>query len=250
MAGNIPLVGFHDFLCVFISGHSQTIKLSAKDDVLLKHLVQQLYSWEVTVQNYISFADMLKGCDAYIATGSGNTARHFEYYFSRFPHIIRQNRTSVAVLDGTETPEQLSLLADDVYQYFGLGCRNITSLRVPTGYNFEPLLRTFDKYNALADHSKYKNNYDYHLALKLMNNQYYMSNASIVLIEDEGLFSAVSQLHYSYYTNKAATIAQLQQDPAMQCLVGNGLVPFGQAQQPVLMDYADGVDTLQFLLAL
>src|SRR5918993_4653315 len=161
MAGNIPLVGFHDFLAVFISGHEQTIKLSSKDEILLKHLVQKLYSWENTIQNRISFAPMLKGCDAYIATGSNNSSRYFEYYFSKYPSIIRKNRTSAAILTGSETNAELVKLADDIHTYFGLGCRNVTKVFVPRAYDFVPLLGSFDKYKYFSDHHKYKNNYDY-----------------------------------------------------------------------------------------
>jgi Acyl-CoA reductase (LuxC) len=250
MAGNIPLVGFHDFLCAFISGHNQTIKLSSKDDVLLKQLVQKMYSWEVTVQNHISFADMLKGCDAYIATGSSNTARYFDYYFGKYPSIIRRNRTSAAVLDGTETAEELERLADDVCLYFGLGCRNVTRLLVPQGYDFVPLLKAFDKYGYFADHFKYKNNYDYHLTIQIMNNRFYMTNGSVLLTEDTGLFSPISQLYYSFYTDKKAAADELLQNSDLQCLTGKGFIPFGQAQKPSLTDYADGVDTMQFLLSL
>jgi hypothetical protein len=173
MAGNIPLVGFHDLLCVFITRHKAMIKTSSKDDVLIKHLVDVLDSWNKEAAEVIAFSEMLKACDAYIATGSNNTAGYFEYYFAKYPHIIRRNRTSVAILSGKESEEELSQLADDVYQYFGLGCRNITKLYVPEGYDFVPLLTVFKKYNYLADHNKYKNNYDYNLALQIMNNKFY-----------------------------------------------------------------------------
>lgn len=250
MAGNIPLVGFHDFLCVFISGHSQTIKLSSKDDVLLKHIVQKMYEWEITVQNYISFADMLKGCDAYIATGSNNSSRYFEQYFSKYPNIIRRNRTSVAILDGTETAEALDKLSDDVNQFFGLGCRNVTKIYVPKEYDFVPLLKAFDKYSYFADHNKYKNNYDYQLSLALMNNIFYMTNGSVLLIENPAVFSAISQLNYSFYDDINKVTAALKEDEDLQCIVGNHFTPFGKAQQPGLFDYADGVDTMGFLLTL
>nr|HNH22675.1 acyl-CoA reductase [Ferruginibacter sp.] len=157
MAGNIPLVGFHDFLCVFICGHRQTIKLSSKDDILLKHLAGKMIEWEPAVQERIAFADMLKGCDAYIATGSNNSARYFEQYFARYPSIIRKNRTSVAIISGHETEEELRHLSDDIHQYFGLGCRNVTRILVPEGYDFVPLLKAFDKYAYFSDHHKYKN---------------------------------------------------------------------------------------------
>ena len=147
LAGNIPLVGFHDFLSVFLSGHRQMIKPSSKDFVLLNHLVNQLCNWDDEVRTLVTFADMLIGADAYIATGSNTTSRYFEYYFKKYPHIIRRNRTSVAILSGDETPEELSALADDVYQYFGLGCRNVTKINVPEGYDFVPLLDSFNKYH-------------------------------------------------------------------------------------------------------
>jgi hypothetical protein len=244
------MVGFHDFLCVFISGHKQTIKLSGKDDVLLKHLIQKLYSWDSTSQNYIAVAEMLKGCDAYIATGSNNSARYFEQYFEKYPSIIRRNRTSVAVLSGKETVEELGKLADDVHLYFGLGCRNVTKIFVPAAYDFVPLLRAFDKYKYFADHHKYKNNYDYQLSIALMNNIYYMTNESTLLIENEENFSAISQLNYSFYDNMKTVKALISENSDVQCIVGQDGITFGQAQQPGLFDYADGVDTMQFLLTL
>jgi Acyl-CoA reductase (LuxC) len=250
MAGNIPLVGFHDFLCVFISGHKQTIKLSSKDDVLLKHLIQKLYNWNATVKDYVTIAEMLKGCDAYIATGSNNSARYFEQYFAKYPGIIRRNRTSAAILNGKESAAALDKLADDVHLYFGLGCRNVTKIFVPAAYDFVPLLRAFDKYKYFADHHKYKNNYDYQLSIALMNNIYYMTNESTLLIENEENFSAISQLNYSFYTNVETVKALLKENSDVQCIVGLDGIDFGMAQQPGLFDYADGVDTMQFLLTL
>ena len=250
MAGNIPLVGFHDFLCVFISGHNQTIKLSGKDGVLLKHIVQKLYSWDGSLQNNIVFAEMLKGCDAYIATGSNNSARYFEQYFAKYPSIIRRNRTSVAILTGKETSEELDNLSDDVHLYFGLGCRNVTKIYVPEKYDFVPLLSSFNRYKYFGDHHKYKNNYDYQLSIALMNNIYYMTNESTLLIESEEIFSAISQLNYSFYEDAEKVKTTLKDNNDVQCIVGSGNVAFGQAQQPGLFDYADGVDTMQFLLTL
>ena len=158
MAGNIPLVGFHDFLCVFVSGHISVIKPSSKDSILIKHLIGKLYEWDIRIQNWVSFAEQLKGLDAYIATGSNNSSRYFDYYFGKYPHIIRKNRTSVAILDGSESPETLSLLADDVLQYFGLGCRNVTQVYIPENYDFEPLLAALKKYPEFIDYHKYKHN--------------------------------------------------------------------------------------------
>lgn len=250
MAGNIPLVGFHDFLSVFVSGHSMTIKTSSKDEVLIKHLIKKLYEWENTIQNQVSFAEQLKGCDAYIATGSNNSGRYFDYYFGKYPNIIRRNRTSVAILDGTETEKELNWLADDIQLYFGLGCRNITQLHVPEGYDFIPLLNTLKKYAHLIDYHKYKHNYDYHLALLIMGNKYYMNNDSLILTENSSPFSPVSQVHYRFYTNKKQLEEELSGHQDIQCIVGKGKVPFGQAQFPGLMDYADGVDTMAFLKSL
>jgi hypothetical protein len=250
MAGNIPLVGFHDFLCVFVSGHKQVCKLSSKDDVLLKHLVTKMIEWNPAVAERVKFNSMLKDCDAYIATGSDNSARYFDYYFGRYPSIIRKNRTSVGILTGNETEAELSLLADDVMQYFGLGCRNITKLYVPTGYDFVPLLNALRKYSWMFDHHKYRNNYDYQLAIYLMNNIYYMTNDCIVLIENEQVFSPIGTLHYSYYQQQADVITSLQANQQVQAVVGNHHIPFGQAQQPALMDYADGVDVMAFLLGI
>ncbi len=250
MAGNIPLVGFHDFLSVFISGHSMTIKTSSKDEFLIKHLIKKLYEWENTIQNQVSFAEQLKGCDAYIATGSNNSGRYFDYYFGKYPNIIRRNRTSVAILDGSETEEELDLLTDDIQLYFGLGCRNITQLHVPEGYDFVPMLDSLKKYGYLIDYHKYKHNYDYHLALLIMGNKYYMNNDSIILTENSSPFSPVSQVHYRFYTDKQKLAEELNGDQDIQCIVGKGHIPFGQAQYPGLMDYADGVDTMAFLKSL
>ena len=249
MAGNIPMVGFHDFLCVFISGHIQTIKLSAKDDVLLKHLIKKMYNWEVTMQNFVSFAPMLKGCDAYIATGSNNSARYFDYYFSKYPSIIRKNRTSVAILNGDEPFETLEKLSDDIHAFFGLGCRNVTKIYVPEGYDFVPLLNSFHKYKYFGDHHKYRNNYDYNLSIQIMNNRFYMTNESTLLVENDAVFSPISQLNYSFYNDKEKVLLSLKENIEIQCVAGTE-IPFGQVQSPGLTDYADGIDTIQFLLTL
>lgn len=249
MAGNIPLVGFHDFLSVFIAGHRQTIKLSSKDDVLLKHIADKLFEWHPSLHDSIVFADMLKGCDAYIATGSNNTARYFDYYFGRYPNIIRRNRTSVALLTGNETVGDLELLADDVHIYFGLGCRNVTKIYIPADYDFVPLLHAFKKYSYFSDHTKYRNNYDYNLALLIMNNVYYMTNESILLVEKDELFSPISQLNFSFYSDINQVSKTLEIDENIQCIVGDN-ISFGKAQQPSLINYADGIDTMQFLLSL
>ncbi|WP_300602271.1 acyl-CoA reductase [Niabella sp.] len=250
MAGNIPLVGFHDLLCVFISGHKCLIKASSKDEILIQHLVAKMIAWEPELASWIRFETLLKGCDAYIATGSDNTAGYFDYYFARYPHLIRRNRTSVALLTGRETQEELDALADDVFLYFGMGCRNVTKIFVPEQYDFEPLLQVFKKYDYLSEVHKYKNNYDYNLALYLLNKRFYMSTPALLLVEDAGVFSPVSQLNYAFYSNKANLVGELVNNPSVQCIVGHDCIPFGQAQSPAIDQYADGEDTLAFLLSL
>jgi hypothetical protein len=250
MAGNIPLVGFQDFLAVFISGHRQTIKLSSKDEVLLKHLVSKMTEVNSETADHISFAGILKGCDAYIATGSNNSSRYFEQYFAKYPNIIRKNRTSAAILTGGETPGDLENLSDDIHLYFGLGCRNVSKIFVPAGYDFVPLLRSFDKYMYFADHHKYKNNYDYQLSIILLNNIYYMTNGSTLLTQNESLFSPISHLHFEYYSDVEKITGKLEQNKDVQCIIAKRAIGFGEAQDPGLFSYADGVDTMQFLLSI
>jgi len=250
MAGNIPLVGFHDLLCTFITGHYAVIKPSSKDEVLITFLIKKMKEWKEDAAPYFTIADRLKDCDAYIATGSNNSSGYFEYYFSKYPHIIRRNRTSVAILTGEESDDELEALADDVYLYFGLGCRNVTKIYVPKDYNFERLLTIFKKYNYLSNHNKYKNNYDYNLAIHLLNNTYYMSNESLLLIEETSPFSRISQLHYEYYDDIESVKNSLANDNSIQCVVGGKEIFFGKAQQPGICNFADGVDTIGFLNSL
>lgn len=248
MAGNIPLVGFHDLLCVFLTGHYAVIKPSSKDEVLIDHLVKKLIEWDQQVEPYFTIAAMIKNGDAYIATGSNNSSRYFEYYFAKYPSIIRKNRTSVAIISGKETDQDLEKLADDAYQYFGLGCRNVTKIFVPKNYDFVRLLNVFKKYDHLIDHHKYKNNYDYNLAIHILNNQFYMTNGSIILVENESAFSPISQLHYEYYSNEIEVREKLKNDQSIQCVVSKEDIDFGEAQCPGVCDYADGVDTMKFLM--
>ncbi|TCJ12526.1 acyl-CoA reductase [Flaviaesturariibacter flavus] len=250
MAGNIPLVGFHDLLCTFLAGHYAWIKPSSKDTVLITHLVEWLLRERPDAAPYFVLAERLTGCEAYIATGSDNTARYFEHYFAKYPHIIRKNRTSVALLTGDETAGELEKLADDICQYFGLGCRNVTALRVPEGYNFEPLLRALDKYKELEHHNKYRNNYDYNLAVHIINHHFYMTNGTVLLLEAESPFAPISQVHYQFYKSAVEAEKSLSERKDIQCIVGQGQVPFGGAQCPALDTFADGVDTLKFLLSL
>lgn len=250
MAGNIPMVGFHDLLSVFITGHNQKIKLSSKDDVLIPYLIKKITEWEPQVVNYISIANQLIGCDAYIATGGNQSAVYFEQYFSKYPNIIRKNRTSVAVLKGNESIDELLLLAEDIQSYFGLGCRNVTKIYVPQGYDFIPFLNSFKRYNYFREHNKYSNNYDYQLSILLLNNIKYMSNENLLLAENEKLFSPISVLHYEHYEDYSNLMKMLSENQDIQCIVGIDNIKFGQSQNPNLFSYADGVDTIQFLLSL
>ena len=247
MAGNIPMVGFHDWLSVFISGHKALVKLSSKDAVLLPHLFDQLVRWEPSLHPYVQTAERLNGADAYIATGSNNSSRYFSYYFGKYPHIIRKNRTAVALLSGHESTTELEALADDVHLYFGMGCRNVSKLYVPVGYDFIPLLEAFKKYAALSEHHKYKNNYDYQLALLILNKNFYMTNGTLLLTEQQSLFAPLGQVHYEYYQQHSEALATARAHPDLQCLVGTGGIAFGSSQLPAIGDYADGVNTLDFL---
>lgn len=247
MAGNIPAVGFHDFLCAFLSGHDLSLKLSSKDQVLMKHFIDKLTGWAPALEGHIQVREMLKGCDAYIATGSGNASRYFHYYFEKYPHIIRRNRTSVAVLDGTESTEELERLSDDVFLYFGLGCRNVTKLYVPPAYDFAPLLAAFGRYGFLKDDHRYRNNFDYNLSITLLNGKPYMTDELMVLLEETSVFSPIGVLHYETYKNNKDVTGFIQGNEDIQCTMGHGYFPFGSAQEPALNDYADGVDTMRFL---
>ena len=256
MAGNIPLVGFHDFLCVFIMGFNLKLKLSSKDTVLWKHILYVLGTWNEAFKQQVTVEEMLKNCDAYIATGSNNSARYFEQYFAKYPSIIRKNRTSVAVLDGTESAAELGFLADDVCSYYGLGCRNVTKIYVPEGYKFEELLPAFKKYKHHADHNKYRNNYDFQLAIFLLNNVQYMTDESLLIVPNESPFAAISVLHYETYRDKETLLKELTDDDRLQCVSVRTkqaelkTKTFGENQVPTLDDYADNVDTMKFLASI
>ncbi len=247
MAGNIPLVGFHDLLSTLIAGHTAVVKLSSKDTVGMEYIINTLIEIEPQWKEYIIVQSHLKDCDAYIATGSNNTSRYFEQYFGKYPHIIRSNKTSIAILDGGESTADLDLLADDMMLYFGRGCRNVTQVWVPEGYDFIPLLNALKKYNYIIDEHKYRHNYDYQLALLMMTRQFYMDTNAILLSENPSPFAAIAQIHYQFYTSNQPPIV----NPAeIQCIVGKGGLSFGSLQKPSLQQYADGVDTLAFLTSL
>src|ERR1700722_16772509 len=217
MAGNIPLVGFHDFMSCFLSGHRQCIKLSSKDPWLIPAIIEFLIKNNPALAEEIQNTTMLKGMDAYIATGSNNSARYFDYYFGKYPSLIRRNRTSIALLEGDETKEELGKLADDVFLYFGLGCRNVTQIHVPENYDFVPLLRAFGKYRWMADHHEYKNNYDYRLSLAILNKLTYMTNDCLLMLENDSPFSPIAVLHYTYYKD-IKNIFPIENNENLQCV--------------------------------
>jgi hypothetical protein len=253
LAGNIPLVGFHDFLSVLISGHDVLVKTSSNDQHLLKFLAKYLIAIQPELNSKITFVEgKLEGFDAVIATGSNNTARYFEFYFKDKPSIIRKNRNSVAVLYGTETLEDLVGLGEDIFRYFGLGCRNVSKLFVPKDYNFEAFFKAMYTYREVIQYEKYANNYDYNKAVFLMSNFELLDNEFLTIKEDTSYSSPISSIFYEFYDNLEAVKSRLQEDAdQIQCIVSKNLtensIAFGQTQQPKLWDYADNVDTLAFL---
>jgi len=247
MAGNIPLVGFHDLLSTLIAGHTAVVKRSSKDQVLMDFIIASLIKINPAFEAQILVQEQLKNCDAYIATGGNTAGNYFEYYFGKFPHIIRKNKTSIAILDGTETLAELDALANDCMLYFGMGCRNVTQIWVPEGYDFIPFLNALKKFNYLQDLHKYKHNYDYQLALLMMRKQFYMDSGGVLMSENPSPFAAISQIHYQQYP--LGTIPTFNLDE-IQCVVGKNQLPFGSLQKPLLAQYADGVDSLAFLTSL
>ncbi len=256
LAGNIPLVGFHDFLSVLISGNVVSVKMSSNDQKLLPILAEYLVFVEAGFKERIHMVEgRLERFDAVIATGSNNTSRYFEYYFDKVPNIIRKNRNSVAVLDGTETKEDLIALGKDIFTYFGLGCRNVSKLWVPKGYNFDAFFEAMFEFQDVIHYEKYSNNYDYNKAVFLMSNFKILDNGFLTIKEDQSFASPISSVFYEYYEDITDLKEELKvQEEKIQCIVSNNLVEnsiaFGQTQFPKLWDYADGVDTLSFLLKL
>lgn len=260
-AGNIPAVGFHDFLCVLMSANIYIGKNSSDDAYLLPCIASTLKKIEPGFEEKIFFAEKISSPDAVIATGSNNSARYFEYYFGKYPHIIRKNRNSVALLNGKESAEELSGLADDVFQYFGLGCRNVSKLYLPEGYDLSHLFKAFERYSSIHMHNRYINNYTYQRAMMLMNKENLFENGFIILKEDSSLQSPVAVLHYEYYKDTNDIFEKLDSiEKEIQCVVCSdelrqkfpaenlSLVKFGETQQPLLWDYADRVDTMEFLI--
>ncbi|WP_242927573.1 acyl-CoA reductase [Pontibacter vulgaris] len=253
MAGNIPMVGFHDFLSVLMSGHYLKAKLSSDDEVLMKKLASMLVEIEPAFANQFEFVDMLKDAEAIIATGSDNTARYFEYYFGNRPHIIRKNRTSIGILTGHEEADDLAALGEDIFRYYGLGCRNVSKVFVPAGYTFDKFFEANQHRSTILEHHKYQNNYDYNKSILLVNRVPHFDNGFMLVQQSENMVSPISVLFYDTFSS----LSDLRQKinavkDKTQCIVSahgwlEGSIPFGEAQCPMVWDYADGVDTMAFL---
>lgn len=254
MAGNIPLVGFHDLLCVLISGNIAAIKLSSQDKVLMPLVTDKLIAIEPRFAAQINYVDRLENTDAVIATGSDNSARYFKQYFGKQPNIIRKNRTSCAVLTGKETEEEIKALGKDIFTYFGLGCRNVSKLFVPNGYDFIPFLHVLEEYHEIGNHSKWVNNYDYNKSIYLVNREPHLDNGFLLLKESAEMVSPLSVLFYEVYEDeKELQTVLTAHEEKIQCIIGSNAsqaIRFGEAQYPSVSDYADGVDTLKFLTSL
>lgn len=257
LAGNIPLVGFHDVLSVFISGHISLIKLSDKDKILLPAILDLLKDIDPRTSDYFKIVERLTDYQAVIATGSDNSAVHFEYYFKHVPNIIRRNRNAVAVLHGGETRDDIVTLGKDIFNYFGLGCRNVSKLYLPADYDLQFIMEALHDYKELVLHNKYKNNFDYNYAIYLLNQDEFLMNGCVLLKESTDIASRIAMLGYEYYhtLEDLREVLKYRQNE-IQCIVSNhhieniNTIPFGRAQEPSLSDYADGVDTLEFLSTL
>lgn len=256
MAGNIPLVGFHDLLCVLASGHRALVKSSSQDPELIPYVIRQLTGLDSSFSEKVGFTERLSDFDAVIATGSNNSSRYFEYYFGKYPHIIRKNRNSVAVLSGKESAEEIELLGKDIFSYFGLGCRNVSKLYVPKGYDFNILFEGLTPYQNITDQFKYANNYDYNKTLLLLNRIPHFDNGFLLVSENASLSSPMASLYFEYYKDIGDLEEKLQaRQDNIQCIasqipLNTPAVPFGKTQEPELWDYADGIDTMEFLLSL
>ena len=258
LAGNIPLVGFHDILAVLLSGNIALIKLSSQDDILIQAVLKQLIKIEPDFKNQIEIVSRLENFDAVIATGSNNSSRYFDYYFSKVPHIIRKNRNSVALLTGEESTEDLKQLGHDIFDYYGLGCRNVSKFFVPEGYIFNHFFESIQEFEHILNHHKFQNNYDYNKSIYLVNKVHHFDNGFLLVTKNEKLSSPLSVVYYEEYQNLNNVITKIEvQKEEIQVVVSkaNGLkniavVKFGESQKPKLWDYADGVDTLAFLSAL
>lgn len=253
MAGNIPLVGFHDLLCVLLSGHHLIAKLSSSDSVLMKFMKSSLVDIDSSFENLIQFEERLKNVDAVIATGSDNTSRYFEYYFRNIPHLIRKNRSSCAVILGEETESEFNDLGKDIFSYFGLGCRNVSKIYLPENFDLVRLIKSWEPFQPIINHNKYANNYDYQKSILLVNQIHFYDSGFVVLLKNENLVSPIAMVYYEFYRDQRDLDSKLEkQQNKIQCIVSaqgwyKNSLPFGEAQMPAVDDYADGVDTLHFL---
>lgn len=251
MAGNIPLVGLHDFMCVLLSGHGIMVKPSHQDNLLMKMIIKNLIEIEPAFANKIEIVERLNDADAFIGTGSDNSARYFKYYFGKKPNIIRQNRTSVGVITGKESEDDIQQLGKDVFTYYGLGCRNVSKVFVPKDYSFQFMLDSLQSFEEAGDHHKYRNNYDYNKSIYLVNREPHLDTGFLLVKESEELVSPISVLFYQQYENEKQLQCLLSENESkIQCIVGRDYIPFGKAQQPEVDDYADGIDTMEFLCGL
>lgn len=252
MAGNIPLVGFHDFLCVYLSGHHSLIKLSSDDNKLLPACIRLLEIFDTEISSKVKIVEgKIENFDAVIATGSDNSATYFRSYFGKYPHIIRRNRTSIAILDGTETKDDIKNLGNDIFDFYGLGCRNVTKLYLPEGMDLNRIFEGIFDFQTIVNNKKYGNNYDYHLAVFLLEKYDVLENGFILFKQDKSIHSPIGTMYYEYYSDKnklEKEVETMKHD--IQCIVGKNYLPYGTAQSPSLWDYADGVDTIAFLVQL
>lgn len=255
LAGNIPLVGFHDVICVLATGNIAMIKMSSSDDKLLPAIIKQLINIEPSIANHIEYVERLKDFDAIIATGSNNSSRYFDYYFGKVPNIIRKNRNSIAILNGHETSAEIENLGHDIFDYFGLGCRNVSKIYVPKGYDMKNLFEPLEKYQGIINHFKYNNNYDYNKSIYLVNSVKHLDNGFLLVKEDASFTSPLAVLFYEEYDSVAEIEKLIEKESEnIQCVVSNldlnlkkGKIAFGQSQHPKLWDYADDVNTIEFL---
>ncbi|MGI4750249.1 MAG: acyl-CoA reductase [Janthinobacterium lividum] len=258
LAGNIPVVGFHDVLCVLVSGHFAMIKASTNDSRLISYILKQLVLLAPELTSRYEFTERLANFDAVMATGSNNTSRYFEYYFGKVPNIIRKSRNSLAVLSGDESEADLQKLGHDIFDYFGLGCRSVSKILVPEGYDFGKLFRAIEVFQPIINHHKYNNNYDYNKSIYLVNRAEHLDNGFLLLKQDEKIASPLAVLFYDFYADLEEVNFKLnQQQEAVQCVVSNTqlteqvqVVGFGESQHPQLWDYADGINTMDFLQAI
>jgi hypothetical protein len=248
-AGNIPFVSFHDILCVYFTNHNLKLKLSSKDRYLPEHILNLWTEIDVEWKNRIEYVDRMVHCDKIIATGSNSTFNYFEHYFGKYDSILRKNRTSIGIVHKDIADEEVDLLMDDIFLYFGLGCRSISKLWIEKGFELKRIFEASERYHYLHMHSKYMNNYDYQRTLLLLNSIPHLSNDFLMLRESSEVFSPISVLHYNWFETPGEYEAEvLSRSEDIQCVIGRGYIPFGRSQSPSLTDYADGIDVMEFLM--